>query len=145
MPSCESRILALTRTDLPLDWRYSNASRRPSPSALRHVAPRTRRTPALLISYNHLRPLPISFRSANAAPAQGNARRHPPGGEVSIHPAIRPPARNSCAMYKRGSGPQPTTHTGCEGTWLEVFKRIWAAPTVNTPGSVQPGKGAGRS
>ena len=27
----------------------------------------------------------------------------------------------------------------------EVFRRIWPAPTVMTPGRVQPGKGMGRS
>lgn len=47
-------------------------------------------------------------------------------------------------QYAR-SGPLPTTHTGSEGICRDVLSRIWADPTVMTPGKVQPGNGAGRS
>ncbi|CAB3928290.1 hypothetical protein LMG3481_06195 [Achromobacter deleyi] len=48
-------------------------------------------------------------------------------------------------MYKSGKGPLPATQTGPAGTWREVLSKICAAPTVSTPGRVQPGNGAGRS
>jgi len=65
-------------------------------------------------------------------------------GVVSSSTAISAPARRYCAARARGAA-RPGQGGPAVATRAEDFSRIWAAPQVMTPGSVQPGIGTGRS
>ncbi|MDT8872230.1 hypothetical protein RAA17_16185 [Komagataeibacter rhaeticus] len=57
--------------------------------------------------------------------------------------AISCPARRYCAASSHISGPRPAMTMGAGGTTPLAFSMVWAAPTVMTPGRVQPGMGRG--
>ena len=50
-----------------------------------------------------------------------------------------------CWANKSSNGPEPARTNGTSGDMAADFSRVCSAPTVITPGRVQPGTGTGRS
>ena len=68
-----------------------------------------------------------------------------PSDAPSNTPITSAPARTSEAATASCNGPVPESSTRRPGSTRWRLTRDWTAPAVNTPGSVQPGKGIGRS